>query len=101
MDNKDYTKIKLRDFRKNLTQLKDGLAFGVKYEVLERGKSIGYFIPSQYEITLKKKVISQEDFNKILNEVAGKFEFKKPKKKVKSYKDEYLNLLLKKYNPKN
>jgi antitoxin (DNA-binding transcriptional repressor) of toxin-antitoxin stability system len=45
MKNKDYTKINLRDFRHNLTQVKDSLSSGEMFEVLEKGSPIGYFIP--------------------------------------------------------
>lgn len=52
--NKDYTKINLRDFRHNLTDLKDSLRDGEVYEVLDRGNTLAYFVPAQYEMQLRK-----------------------------------------------
>ncbi len=68
MKNREYTKINLRDFRHNLTQLKDSLQAGVVYEVYERG--IPYFIcaSKEYEVILKhKKEKTVDDFENMLS----------------------------------
>ena len=65
--NMEYKKINLRKFRHDLTKVKDS---GQAYEVLERGKPLAYFIPTTYQIDIKKKT-SKKDFEKILNDVIG------------------------------
>jgi predicted ATP-dependent endonuclease of OLD family len=84
--NKDYTKIKLRDFRRNLTQLKDS---GQVYEVTQRGATLAYFVPATYKMRLEtKNTTNNKEFLKALEDLAKcKIEFKKPKKIIKSYKD--------------
>jgi antitoxin (DNA-binding transcriptional repressor) of toxin-antitoxin stability system len=71
MNNKDYTKVNLREFRHNLSQLKDSLSYGQMYEVTEKGKSIAYFIPSEYEVKVvkKKSKNSTEEFFKAVKEL--------------------------------
>lgn len=44
-NNIEYKKINLREFRHNLTQLKDS-----PIAIYERGIHIGYYIPKQYDI---------------------------------------------------
>ena len=68
--NMKYKKINLRNFRHNLTQLKDSLEAGQAYEVLERGKPLAYFIPAKYKIEVKKKR-TDKDVKKILEEAIG------------------------------
>ncbi len=103
MKSKDYKKINLRDFRHNLTQLKDSLADGQVYEVIEKGNPIGYFVPSQYDIKLKeklKKPQSDKTLFEILEPMRGKFELKDEIKHFTDYKKAYHYLLDKKYNKK-
>lgn len=97
MDNKDFTKINLRDFRYNLSQLKDALAKGEVFQVIERGNPIAYFISAKYEIELKNKKISQEVYKKLLNEIKGRFELKDEIKGFKNPMEGYRFLLRKKY----
>ena len=98
MKNKDYTKINLRDFRHNLTQVKDSLSSGEMFEVLEKGSPIGYFIPVQFDIKVtKKEDISQEEFRKAVLGLAEGIEFKDEVKDCKDYKEAYRKLLEKKY----
>ena len=96
--NTNYKKISLRDFRHNLTQLKDSLAAGQIYEVTDRNNPFGYFIPNGYEFTVtKKQKLNQDDFHKIMKELNG---MAKPPKFVKNPKtddDIYRNELLKRY----
>jgi len=47
-----YTKINLRDFRHNLTQLKDSMVEGEVYRVYEKGTPLAYIIPEGYDIDL-------------------------------------------------
>lgn len=95
--NKDYTKIKLRDFRKNLTQLKDSLAAGEIYEVVERGRPLGYFVSTDYEIK-KKKTASM---NKTLYDLLKNTEPIELKDEIKHVGSDYMKgyriLLEKKY----
>ena len=65
--NMEYKKINLRKFRQELTQVKDS---GQAYQVLERGKPLAYFIPTKYQVDIKKKT-SQKDYEKILNDLIG------------------------------
>jgi hypothetical protein len=95
MKNTNYKKINLRNFRHNLTQLKDSFAAGQIYEVEEKGDLLGYFVPKGYTFILKKEVFdsneSERDFVKSLR---GKFELKEP---TDDYKKLYHKLLVKKY----
>jgi antitoxin (DNA-binding transcriptional repressor) of toxin-antitoxin stability system len=50
-----YRKISLRKLRQNLTRVKDSLKAGQAYEVFERGKSIGYLIPTDFNIKLEEE----------------------------------------------
>jgi hypothetical protein len=50
----------LRKFRHNLTQLKDSLANGQAYKVIEREQPLAYFIPVDYKVTLEKKTFDYE-----------------------------------------
>lgn len=47
-----YTKINLRDFRHNLTQLKNSMVEGEVYRVYEKGTPLAYIIPEGYDIDL-------------------------------------------------
>jgi antitoxin (DNA-binding transcriptional repressor) of toxin-antitoxin stability system len=76
----EYKKINLRKFRHDLTQLKDSLKAGQAYEVIDRGESLAYFIPSSFEIETKKKS-SQKDFGKILEDAIGCVEMTEEEKK--------------------
>ncbi len=62
-----YTKIGLREFRHTFTQLKDSFSHGVIFEVVEKGKSIGLFVPSIYYIQVKSK--KREEEMKILRNI--------------------------------
>lgn len=97
---KDYKKINLRDFRHNLTQLKDSLNTGQVYEVIDRGRTLAYFIPSTYQVKLKKKDKQQGEFKKALIDVMGTIDLKDEVKEEKDYKKAYHTLLDKKYSPK-
>jgi len=95
---KPYKKINLRNFRHNLTQVKDSLTSGEMYEVLEKGNPVGYFIPAHFDIKItKKKDISQKEWEDLVRSLAGAFEFKDEVKDSKNYKDAYRKLLEKKY----
>ena len=96
--NKDYTKIKLRDFRKNLTQLKDSLDSGQIYEVIDRGVSLAYFVPSRYKMKLEtKRDKKHEDFIKALYALRGAAKVPKEIKEGMSYDELYRKNLLKKH----
>jgi antitoxin (DNA-binding transcriptional repressor) of toxin-antitoxin stability system len=98
MENKDYKKINLRNFRHNLTQVKDSLASGEMYEVLEKGSPIGYFIPAHFDVKVsKKKKYTQEDYQRALLGLIGCTEYKDEVKDAKNYKEAYHRLLDKKY----
>lgn len=95
---KDYTKIKLRDFRHNLTQLKDSLASGEVYEVVDHGKVLAYFVPPNYEIKAKKKRgLTQEEHSKIIRDAMSSIKLKDEIKDEKDYAEAYRKLLIKKY----
>jgi antitoxin (DNA-binding transcriptional repressor) of toxin-antitoxin stability system len=93
----EYKKINLRKFRHNLTQLKDSLDAGQAYEVIDRGKSLAYFIPSSFEIETKKKT-PHKDINKILEDAIGCVKMTEEEKKSfdpdaiyrKALEDKYL-----------
>lgn len=94
----EYTKINLRKFRHNLTQLKDSLKAGQAYEVIDRGKTLAFFIPSEYEIEIKRiNTRKQKDFEKILQEAIGCVKMSKEKKKNFDYDKEYRKALEEKY----
>ena len=98
---KEYKKINLRDFRHNLTQLKDSLNAGQIYEVIDRGETLAYFIPPKYEVKIvKKKDRKQEEFKKIFLDVMGTIELKDEIKGETDYKKAYHKLLDKKYKHK-
>ncbi len=80
--NIEYKKINLRNFRRNLTQLKDSLNAGQAYEVIDRGKTLAYFIPSEYDVSVSKKTKSDEEIEKILSEAIGCVHMSKKKKKT-------------------
>ena len=89
----DNLKVNLRDFRINLTKLRET---GLVYTVMKRGEPYGYFVPSTYDIEVKKK-ISQDAFKKILDDIR-KNSVKLPKDvNGKNYKKVYRDLLEKKY----
>lgn len=95
MKGREYTKINLRDFRHNLTQLKDSIEAGMIYQVTEKGSPLAYFIPVQYDIDVKtsKKGLTQETFVKALNSKEGKFDIPKNG----NYKKRYRELLEEEY----
>lgn len=95
--NTQYKKINLRNFRHNLTQLKDSLNAGQAYEVIDRGKTLAYFIPSDYEVKIQKKKKSNEDIEKILKEAIGCVPMSEKKKKSFDYDKEYRKTLEKKH----
>jgi len=84
-------------FRHNLTQLKDSLSAGQAYEVIDRGKTLAFFIPSDYKIEIE--VIKKPDINylKILNDAIGCVQMSEKKKKNFDYKIEYRKALEKEY----
>jgi antitoxin (DNA-binding transcriptional repressor) of toxin-antitoxin stability system len=98
MENKDYKKINLRNFRHNLTQVKDSLSSGEMYEVLEKGNPVGYFIPAHFDIAVsKKKSTSKQELKKAILSLSKGIEFKDEVKECKDYKEAYRKLLEKKY----
>ena len=84
----EYKKINLRKFRHNLTQLKDSLASGQAYEVVERGQPLAYFIPADYEVIVEKKN-SKKNVRKILKDAIGCVEMSEDQKKTFDYQKEY------------
>jgi antitoxin (DNA-binding transcriptional repressor) of toxin-antitoxin stability system len=84
----EYKEINLRKFRHNLTQLKDSLASGQAYKVIERGQPLAYFIPVEYKVMLEKKN-SEKDVKKILNDAVGCVKMSGAKKKTFDYEKEY------------
>ena len=95
--NIEYKKINLRNFRQNLTQLKDSLNAGQAYEVIDRGKTLAYFIPSEYEVKVNKKTKSTEEIERILTEAIGCFHMSEKKKKTFDYDKEYRKAMEKKH----
>jgi antitoxin (DNA-binding transcriptional repressor) of toxin-antitoxin stability system len=77
----EYKKINLRNLRHNLTQVKDSLKAGQAYEVLERGKSIGYLVPAHYNINLEKEDIKKKKYQIALEELVGAAELTEEEKK--------------------
>lgn len=98
---KDYTKISLRDLRQNLTQVKDSLASGQAYEVMQRGTTLGYFLPVKgYKIkkeVKKEEKMTQEEWVKFVHSLRGCAELKDEIKHFDDYMDGYRFLLEKKY----
>ncbi len=100
MKNKEYQKINLRDFRHGLTQLKDALASGQVYEVVEKGNSIAYFIPAQYDITIERKEGEkerEESIGDIAEKLFATVELKEEIPNDPYYKKLYMRELRKKY----
>ena len=95
--NIEYKKINLRNFRQNLTQLKDSLNAGQAYEVIDRGKTLAYFIPSEYEVKVNKKTKSTEEIERILTEAIGCVHMSEKKKKTFDYDKEYRKAMEKKH----
>jgi antitoxin (DNA-binding transcriptional repressor) of toxin-antitoxin stability system len=95
--NIQYKKINLRNFRQNLTQLKDSLNAGQAYEVIDRGKTLAYFIPSEYKVNVDKKTESSEEIEKILTEAIGCIHMSEKKKKSFDYEQEYRKAMEKKH----
>jgi len=95
---KEYKKINLRDFRHNLTQLKDSLSAGQVYEVIDRGETLAYFIPPKYEIKLKKdSSFKNTNVENILKDVIGCIKMTEKKKKNFDDKKEYRKYLEDRY----
>ncbi len=92
---KNYTKINLRDFRHNLTKLKDSIEAGEIFQVVEKGNPLAYFVSAKYEIQIEKseRGLTQEDFKEALKSPTGDLKFLQDK----SYEKEYRKLLEKKY----
>lgn len=90
MKEKEYTKINLREFRHNLTQLKDSLV-----RIYEKGSPIGYYIPEEYTVQIKRKreKLTQESFKKALNLPVDILNLPKDV----DYKEEYRRLLEEKH----
>jgi len=95
--NIEYKKINLRNFRQNLTQLKDSLNAGQAYEVIDRGKTLAYFIPYEYEVKVNKKTKSTEEIERILTEAIGCVHMSEKKKKTFDYDKEYRKAMEKKH----
>ena len=95
--NIEYKKINLRNFRQNLTQLKDSLNAGQAYEVIDRGKTLAYFIPSEYEVKVNKKTKRTEEIERILTEAIGCVHMSEKKKKTFDYDKEYRKAMEKKH----
>ena len=95
--NIEYKKINLRNFRQNLTQLKDSLNAGQAYEVIDRGKTLAYFIPSEYEVKVNKKTKSTEEIERVLTEAIGCVHMSEKKKKTFDYDKEYRKAMEKKH----
>ena len=92
---KDYTRINLRDFRQNLTKVKDSLASGQAYEVMERNISLGYLIPTKgFKVTKEKEEkMTHEEFIELVKGMIGKFELKDEIKGLDDYMEGYSSLL--------
>jgi hypothetical protein len=97
MFNMEYKKINLRDFRHNLSEVRDS---GYAYTILKKGEVYGYFVPAEYEIQISKKKseMTQERFREILENIRKHpFEFKDEVKDAKDGKEAYHRLLDIKY----
>jgi len=67
MKNKEYTKINLRDFRHNLTQLKDSIEAGTVFEIYEKNVPIFICASRHYELKpLTEDEQTPEEFDEIL-----------------------------------
>lgn len=87
----EYKKINLRDFRNNVTQLRES---GQAYTILKKGVPFAYFIPAEYEVRVSKKKVTQEKFCRILDDIAAN---RTELKEEGDYKEVYRKLLEKKY----
>lgn len=95
---KEYKKINLRDFRHNLTQLKDSLNAGQIYEVIDRGETLAYFIPPEYEIKLSKDTsLNSAKVENVLENAIGCVKMSEKEKKNFDYKKEYGKYLRDRY----
>lgn len=96
---KDYTKINLRELRQNLSRVKDSLASGQAYEVMQRGISLGYILPLKgYKIEKEKgSEMSKIEWNELVDRLQGCAELKDEIKDEKDYMVGYRKLLEKKY----
>jgi antitoxin (DNA-binding transcriptional repressor) of toxin-antitoxin stability system len=77
----EYRKINLRKLRQNLTRVKDSLKAGQAYEVFERGKSIGYLIPTDFNIKLEEEDNKKKKYQIALEELIGAVELTEEEKK--------------------
>jgi len=94
----EYKKINLREFRHNLTQLKDSLNAGQAYEVIDRGKTLAYFIPSKYDVKVKEREDKdQKEYEKAIKDLIGCVKMSEEEKKNFDYKKEYRKALEEKY----
>ncbi len=94
----EYKKINLRKFRHNLTQLKDSLNAGQAYEVIDRGKTLAYFIPSKYDVKVKEREDKdQKEYEKAIKDLIGCVKMSEEEKKNFDYKKEYRKALEEKY----
>ena len=95
MKNKEYTKINLRDFRHNLTQLKDSLV-----RIYEKGIPIGCYIPEQYEVKIEsKQEIRREQMRKALQLPLGHLATQKHKNIDAN--EEFKKIMIEKYKKRN
>lgn len=95
MRNKDYKKVNLRDFRHNMTELRDS---GHVYEVMKKGDLFGYFVPARYEVEVKdKRNASKKEFQKILKNISGKAQIKDEVAHMDDYDEMYRYLLTRKH----
>lgn len=93
MFNMEYKKINLRDFRNNLSEVRDS---GYAYTILKKGEVYGYFVPAEYDIEIKHKdgAVSREEFFEILERFRKHpLEFKDEVKDAKTVKEAYHRLL--------
>lgn len=98
--NKDYKKINLRDFRHGFTQLKDSISAGQIYQVEEKSKVLGYFVPAKYEFEVKRKSLNKEELEEYRNcvrRLSGAFKLKRELQKGEDYMDIYREELERKY----
>ncbi len=94
----EYKKINLRNFRHNLTQLKDSLNAGQAYEVIDRGRTFAYFIPSEYQISITNKDDKlQEEYREKISSLFGCVKMSEKKKKNFDYDKEYRKAMEKKH----
>ena len=93
----EYKKVNLRDFRHNLTRLKDSMAAGQALEVYDRGVPAFTCIPKIYEFEItKKKERTREEDKEILQGIIGILKVKD--KENFDYKKEYDRLIREKYS---